>query len=79
MTLIIRINLGDNAAFEDDLDREMENILKQVCQTITNTRPPLRAAIPDLGNDGYYTLEPCTHPLRDSNGNTVGSVEIVTE
>jgi len=58
MDLIIRINL-DNAAFEDDPEKELEHIFEQV-----------------YANGKHFIPAWYFKPLRDSNGNTVGTVEV---
>ena len=59
MKLIIKIDL-DNAAFEDDLESELDSLLLQVQDKLETVK----------------TFAAQLFVLRDSNGNQVGSVEV---
>lgn len=59
MKLLIEINL-DNAAFDDDPGRELDNILMYLPDNLET----IKAIVEQ------------TFILKDSNGNTVGTVEV---
>ena len=62
MKLIIKINL-DNAAFEYQPGTEIANLLEQLAGRFWGVLPPALDSIPPT--------------IKDSNGNKVGSVEVV--